>query len=422
MSINLLSAWHQLPGVAHYLSQIKEDLSAGYSVLSILPESVPMENIWQSGLELLWTAHLDVEEIDLLQGDCSELPLRFLLQQYGQQANGNETVQTLATCLLPEIIAVRGIQQLPREQAELWVKFFQAWAIQVHAEASSTSTYRRKPARFWGAWTPHAPQDTLPGNETWLRVRPWWSLLSILDIRILCRLTEGLGLAQTSHLGAWREALIPYLAGPDVELVHRLWHSLNKPKDGIYQILTSAAQDRQWTVKQLEKWGLPSFLRAWQRSSHYFLQIPRQAERTLWLHGVLYQMPDYGIQVSAMALAILEQWNNLDHLLWRGQVALLLPIIDEYRVSICHELTERYGPDWALTWSNPMTIESRKELEISPLAAEWGHLENAILKSPYSQEKHRLRIIRFMRKMRNELAHYKPITYETYEELMSIIT
>jgi len=421
MSISL-PTWRQLPGVAHYLAQIKEDLSTGYSVLSILPEPVPMENIWQSGLEMLWAAHMDVEEIDLLQSDCSELPLRFLLQQYGHQANGAETVQTLATCLLPEIVAVRGIQRLPKEQAESWVEFFRAWALQVHAEVSSTSTYRRRPACFWGMWTPYELQDALPENETWFRVRPWWSLLSILDIRLLCRLAEGLGSAQTSHLGAWREALIPYLAGPDIELVDRLWNNLNKPKDDIYQILTTAAYDRHWTVKQLEKWGLPNFLKGWQRSSHYYLQMPKQTERMLWLHGVLYQMPDYGIQVSAMALAMLEQWNNLDHLLWRGQVTLLLPIVDEYRVSICHELTERYGYDWALSWSRPLTLESRKELEISPLAAEWGHLENAILKSPYRQEKHRLRIVRFMRQVRNELAHYKPITFETYEALMSMMS
>jgi hypothetical protein len=419
MSMNL-STLRYLPGVSHYLSQIKEDLSAGNSVISIIPEQVPLENVWQTGLDMLWQMNLDVEEIDLVHSEYQESPLHFLLRQYSQSVNGDETIQSLASCILPAVIAVRGISSLPREQAHIWVDFFRAWAIQAHATAS-TSSSPQKPPCLWGTWTPCSPQDVLPENETWFRVRPWWSLLSLLDIRLICRLTEGVGQTQTSIKTTWREALLPYLAGPDLDLANHLWPILENPKDEIYQSLIMLATKRGWTANKLEKWGLVTFLKSWQRSSRSFIQMPKQIEKTLWLHGVIYQMPDYGLQVSAVALAVLEKWDNLDHSLWRGQASLLLPIIDEHRVSICHELTERYGSNWVLSWSKPITSEAAEELKKSPLAAEWGHLESAILRSPYRDEQHRLRNIRFLRGIRNKLAHYRPISYKEYELLMSMI-
>lgn len=145
-------------------------------------------------------------------------------------------------------------------------------------------------------------------------------------------------------------------------------------------------------------------------------------EKELWARGLLDQTPEYGIQVSPVALAALGEWHMLEHLLWRGQAALLLPILDELRLSICTELTNKYGPDWAWQWAKPLTDGEQRDARRDPLTSEWGHLKAAIAKSPVAGERGRWPIVALAWELRNHLAHYEAVEFADYARLMGSLT
>lgn len=418
MSLDL-SALSQLPGIKYYLSRLGKELGRGCSVLSIMPKNLYAESIWQLCIDSLWQANLDVEELDLVANTEEAPPIMLLSERYSHQNGHSNDLGTLMSCRLPQIVALRGLETTSPSTRTAWISLFKTWATYTQRNISKPGY---QPTGLWGIYSLDDPNNMLPLTDTWLYLHPWWSVISALDIQMLCRLSDGVGQSNLSPYIAWRESLMTFLAGNDLDVVERLWHIMDSKRETIYNTLLQIAQERNWTIHTLEKWGVTEYLKSWQRASRRFVQFPVRDENLLWLRGVIYQTPEYGTQVSAVALAVLEKWELLDHLCWRGQTTLLLPLIDEYRLSVCQELTDRYGPDWAWQWSKPISDEVRKQLMNNPMAAEWGHLENSIRRSPHHTEKNRLTAICTARHIRNQLAHYKPITFQDYELFMSQLT
>jgi hypothetical protein len=133
----------------------------------------------------------------------------------------------------------------------------------------------------------------------------------------------------------------------------------------------------------------------------------------------LHQTPENGMRVSPAALTVLGEWQQLEHLIWRGQAALLWPLIDELRLSICEELTRAYGSNWPLEWNSPVSEEVSQAVNNDPMATEWGHLLNAVRNGRNHREHHRLGLITLAWRLRNQLAHYKPVSFQEYESLVA---
>lgn len=49
--------------------------------------------------------------------------------------------------------------------------------------------------------------------------------------------------------------------------------------------------------------------------------------------------------------------EDIDHRLWRGQAALLLPFLDSIRLDLCAELTSLHGRDWPIRWKRPIAVD-----------------------------------------------------------------
>ncbi len=413
------SAISQLPGINYYLSRLSQELGRGCSVLSILPQTLYAESIWQMCIDSLWQANIDVEELDLLVNGDRSSPIETLVEHYGNRDRCDNDLGILMSCNLPKVIALRGLENISHSTRNAWYSLFREWAIHTQRNISVPGY---KPTGLWGICSVDDPNNLLPMTDTWLHLHPWWAVISALDVQILCRLSEGVGQPALSPYIAWRESLMAFLAGNDLDIVQGLWHTMDSSREAIYDGLLQIARERNWTIPILERWGVTEYLKNWQRDSRRFVQSPIRDEKLLWLRGILYQTPEYGTQVSSVALVVLKKWDVLDHLCWRGQTKLILPLIDEFRLSICQELTDRYGPDWVWQWAEPVSDEAKKQLMNNPMSAEWGHLEKSIRKSPHHAENNRLASIRLARYIRNQLAHYKPIAFQDYELFMTQLT
>lgn len=188
--------------------------------------------------------HLDFVPVEVVASDTS--PAYFLGQalHLQTQASGGDglTYEIMKAEGIPGVVALRGLEELDPGQITDWIAFLKEWATLSGMLLSEG--YFRPPALL--ALAVALPHE-MPPEDTGLRVYWWWSLLSDLDVRVLCRLLEGVGYPELPHETAWREAVLPALAGDDLALVGRLWSIVHRTKTEIFDSLASFSWERDWT-------------------------------------------------------------------------------------------------------------------------------------------------------------------------------
>jgi hypothetical protein len=117
-------------------------------------------------------------------------------------------------------------------------------------------------------------------------------------------------------------------------------------------------------------------------------------------------------------LCRIDQFQTVKHRMWRGQATLLLPFLDDLRLSACRHLTRTYGQQWPLRWQRPESSEELEAVANDPLACQYGHLVNLLgtCRAFYS-ERGWLPVLAHARWVRNELAHNRPIGFGEYHGL-----
>lgn len=418
MHLDVDGALFQLPSIRRLVHTVYHELDRGRSVAVAAPHAAHVRMLWSlfsDNLDGVPGVQLDFVSVDVVNSDIS--PASFLKRELHleTQADGGNGLTYEIMRGAPGVVALRGMEDLEPAQVVDWVAFLKEWASMFGVILSEGE--RQPPALLALAVTlPHQ----LPPEDTGLRVYSWWSLLSDLDVRVLCRLLEGVGYPELPHETAWREAVLPALAGNDLALVSRLWNVVHRSKSEIFDALASLSGEQGWTRESLTKQGLPDFLRRRAAGTRRFLQEPSSQDGDLWAAGLIYQTPEHGVQVSPVALAALGQWEMVEHLLWRGQAALLLPLLDGLRLALCQELTERHGPEWPGRWTPPLASEAQKAAQENPLATEWGHLKEAIRRCPHSYEHSRYELAAHAWSLRNQLAHYQAIEFEDFQTLLRL--
>jgi hypothetical protein len=117
---------------------------------------------------------------------------------------------------------------------------------------------------------------------------------------------------------------------------------------------------------------------------------------------------------------MLDEQDEIEHRLWRGQVTLLLPMVDSIRFALCERWTARFGDDWPSRWQPPLAEEEAKAVKHTPYASGWGHIKSLLLdRSIYELDRERtsLRQVSHAHYVRNSLAHYRPVTFQDFEIL-----
>ena len=248
-----------------------------------------------------------------------------------------------------------------------------------------------------------------PRPESGLAIHWWWGLPSSLEMRLACRIAnEEEGADETRS--RWREQVLPALVSNDWTLADYLWDDIFKSKGDVVRSLVEYAR-----MEDLASYSVSDMLDIDVPTSAL---IPPRSLWRLWASGHIAFTPEYGAEHHAAALASVARLTDIEYRLWRGQSEFLLPILNEIRINICDHLTATFGKDWP---TNPYAPEESYELEAvsnDPRGAGFGFIEHLLKYIPKFKEKRGLLpILSKSRLIRNEIAHYRAVSFGEFSEL-----
>jgi len=415
MSFHLDSGLFQTPRAQRFMSDVTEDLRQGRSVLLIIPAGHNLSSMWQLLREGLLRLEFHVEDIWLPGLSVEQGVVAALSDTLQIQWVSSESPRILDNLLLsdrlPDIMHLEGFSELSIPERSAWSSFLYHWAEANHRVADRGGISR---SLFIVASAPEI-LPYLPNTDIHLAVYWWCGIPSALELQLLCR-SEGNG-TNLSARSRWREHIIPSLACGDIALASHLWDHIYSDTKELGNQLRLFAGERGWTTNILRKLGVANMDGNMPDSQEPAFYGPPIRLRNLWAQGVIVWTQEYGFEFHSAALLVLEQHEELSHRIWRGQAPLLLPEIDALRLELCSYLTRHYGSDWPLL-EPCRSPEEDKAVRNNPLACQWGHLELLLRKcNLLRSESHRLSLVRQVREIRNELAHYRPINFSTFESV-----
>jgi hypothetical protein len=409
----------QLPSTRDFLERVGETLRQGISVLVL---TTPVQNVAVLEDDLL--AALSTQEVIFdevvpsAQTGCEspfEIICRTAFWGDAQQPAIRAIDDLLGSQVLPEVFFVRGLMAEATVQRAAWIDFARRWAEDAHSITGRTTM--SQPSALLMCLT-LSPGEAFPAETPRLRIFWWWSMTTALDVRLLIRLQHRAISLLATHASMWREYVLPPLVGADLGLLTPLWDLCLLDFDQVFAYLQQLAAQRGWTPDKLRAWRAHEYTR--QHTNMVKPTLPlSKPERTLWSAGVLDYVDEIGPMISSVALAALGDEDGVRHRLWRGQAALALPDLDELRTRIAQELTRLNGTDWITTWLKADANRTR-QLLANQFLVEWGELDAAVRRAPYHRQSW-LPAIQHARTLRNQLAHYQPISFHEYELLLKYL-
>ncbi|MGA9772308.1 MAG: hypothetical protein WBV94_24965 [Blastocatellia bacterium] len=412
MSMHLTIEAFNTASVQHFLHGLENDLARRKSLLVLLPTNLQPAQIWDALQERLLRRGFDnIQTLDLnhmpVQGGLAGVVGKHLQVKW-PAAHTPRTVANLLMCdSLPDIIRLEGLEQLPDATKKTWLDLLQQWA-----QAAQNTRENISPTPLCILAPAVSLLPDIPKTNVRLAVYWWWKVLSSLELKLLCRFENG----ESNAISLWRENILPMLAGDDAALAEYLWDYLKLEPPDLMERLRKFAQDRGWTIELLRAWKVEQFFSTKFYFNHGNASNPPESILSLWGHGVTHCTPEHGLELHTAALALLGRKEDLLHRLWRGQTALLLPMINSLRLKICEHLTKVYDNQWPIRWWQPESPEEIRAVTNDPFACQWGHLRNLLNSCGNLQHERRwARLADLSHRIRNELAHYRPISFLDFE-------
>ena len=364
--------WWSLPGPATFVEDIVRDLRSGRNVVVGLPAHGPLglEAAVRTALEqdefITWRAHQIDQEVE-------DDPLLFLGRRYATDLDVEDlrTVSSLvqSSHFVGHVIFISGLDHRRWPQ---WKSFLAEYAEVV----------RRRPDTDRGlicAFLEGEPLSIFPADDVALSVRLWsgrvaefdlvgWLYLHSHRTRIGRPLNSRLRMRLGVELMGFDATLAPRVADLDLE-------TLSNPKGW----LDDVARERDWSN-----------------------DIPRE-----WHTGTL-DLIDGTENIHPAILAFGERGRDLlADRVWRAQVGVLLPMIEEERTRLSRE----YVKILSVPFETPAgaIITSVEDLEI-------GHICHQ-LRGRISNPEHR-HLVR-LRNARNALAHHEPLSADELHAIMN---
>jgi hypothetical protein len=356
--------WWQLPGPSSFLDLVEQDLREGKSVLLALPEHPP-EGLREAlagrvrPSELWGWRVLDLTE----EAKPGEQPVAVLHRRFPplEEAPAPCTVRSLvgSACLRGLVIWVAGMDAASWSR---WRPFLEQYEHACRAVAEMDRALFCIPVV--GALV-----QTLPTEGVALTTRRWEGVIERLDMALfVTHLTKGrychplhrrVAVSVTVEVALTDPLLARELANADLP-------SVLDP----LPVLTELAGRRGWTAEQVR--------------------------RPQWHVGMVDQFEGSRVVHSA-AVALQGQRDEIDRRIWRGQIGVLFPFIEEQRLRLLNEL-RRY---LSVPLETPLgRITDLRDLEL-------GHLISQLQGARVPGESWRL--LRCLKGMRDSLAHLEPV-------------
>lgn len=413
------------PSVRDLLSTVLEDLLNGRCVVVAVPPAIDTFSIWQQLEHDLTLSHARPRYVSAISED-DVTPITTLsdtLEVVWPSARVPRTAATLYRLLqadpsTPDVIFISSIEQVTPVQVSQWVSLLHDWS-----DASSSMQLSEQEMI---SLCFIMPATTIPNGsirtDAFLTFHDWFGVPSALEMQLIVRASSHRD--QMTPRGMWREHLLPSLTGNDFQLSAHLWEAVLLDRAALEAALNSYAYQQRWDTRELR---LPEPAthdqqRRWIDLRARPVSLP-QEWRTLWQHGAAGWTPEYGLEVSSALLMLIGDNDQITHRLWRAQATLLLPQLDQLRLALCRSLEGWFGPSWATRWCEPLGNEEQSAVHENAMASQWGHITNIIrLARDRRDQCQRLApLAEQARQVRNQIAHYRPITFPVYNSLQQEI-
>ena len=368
--------WWQMPGPSRMTHFIAKDIRAGRNVAVCLPKSAPSGILHEiRGLlvpdDLLFSS--------VRQEDClrNETPEDTLFRKFAPLASEDQTRTAVALC---EQVSFQGrvivLENIPGNQWPAWKSFL----TEYESVSRTLSPLLRTifVAKLVGSSALIPPQP-----EHLLSIRRYDGFVQKIDMflyaatvyanRSLGNVQKQLSMSLCTELSQWDIQLCDVLAKMP-------FMSLLDPG----QMLSAHAKDMEWDG------------------------ISGMEERDeLWAEGIVHEMDGQDIYHSAF-LACKSDERALNQRLWRAELAVLYPIIEEKRQSIINDLNKALQ----IPYIGPRgeKIENVKDLEIGHIHAQLQMKRSGYLED-YRKQVGKLRILR------NALAHLECVPTDILGDL-----
>ena len=417
MSFAPSAALFQLPSVKQFLTRLADDLASRRSVLAPLPEGINPRELLDALREELWGRSFEVGVVSLAGLSEERTLVNSLSEDLGITWNPIDTPRSIrnlmATGKLPDVILLEDLEQLPPQKCRDWIDFLSNWAQVCHGRPENIST---SALCLVGPAPVILSQRLDPEDNVYLAVHWWWGFPSALETRLICRLNSDH--EDRDPVDRWREHVMPAIVGNDVNFVSDMWNELHQMEScDLPSFLCNMAEQRGWKADSLQEWTEGKDKIETSNNTHNKALSPPLKLRALWAKGIVGWTMEYGLEFHTVALAVLKRHEDLQHRLWRGQTGLILPLADRIRQEFCRHLTRTYGRDWPVRWCPPENEYEERDVRQNPLTCQWGHLEKILSCFLVSEEYERIHLARLTRKVRNEIAHYRPVSFRDFKSI-----
>ena len=413
--MNLEQLAYSLPSTQAFISAITEDDGSGVKVV-ILPDNLSREMVGRLVRNRIGSLKLAISS---LFDPGATNPVSASARAMNATWPSPRTLRTVHNLLrcenLPDILYIHRIGS-----RSAWTEFIETWAREYRKLRDSANTAipslcvitKLRDFNF-----------VLPEPEPGLSFHWWWGFPSMLELRLACRIASEQHSGGDPATARWREYVIPGLVGSDVQLAEHMWDVVLGDTDHVIENLAQYwgslehADENDLTDEAFE--GFKADQETY-RAGH---ELPEHLHR-LWATGGLVYTREYGLEIHPGLLAYYDRRASVEHMLWRGQSELLLPVVNEIRLKVCHDFTATYGSDWPVRWSRPYNEYESAEAIGSPLGTELGHINYLLQNIGMHNHNHALYQKRFLgdlvlkaRRLRNEIAHYNPVSCEDFVRL-----
>jgi hypothetical protein len=401
-------------GGSRLAASLANELEAGRSIVALVPSTVVGEELSSAisrslGLRGKDCYRLDAamsRELGLLEAVATRLGLKW--RSPGREAVQFEGLVRSATGI-PHVFIIEGLAEVGEIVLEEWLRTLDEWSRVARFRPNG------EPPRplFFVPVRANCAHGVFSANPR-LLVQEISGLASRVERQQLVDVKQRETQDEDATLATWRQFLLPPLTTGDVELTDVLWDSLGSFEDVCVALREEAAK-RAWRDSEVRAWMAALIPREGNQAP-----MPGRLPEVLgaaWARSAVDWAPDEGIRVSSAALLHAGDSALVRHRYWRGQLGVVLPELDSFRLKINRVLTELFGRK--LLDYVPLDKEDPGAKSLSePMDCEFTHLLSAIKNSPelarYGWVKG---VIEEVRWARNELAHYRPITLEYFRYL-----
>ena len=403
---------HSLPSTQIFIRSITDYGDSGVKIV-VLPDNLSREMVGRLIRNRIEDMGLSISRL-FEPGDTSPVMASAgAMNVSWPSPRTRRTVRNLLRCEnLPDVFYVHRIGR-----CQEWIEFIRGWADEYQAQRAS-GNHSIPALCVMGKLRDF--EFSMPVPAPGLSFHWWWGFPSVLEMRLSCRIASVRSGDDDLATAQWREYVLPGLVGGDVQLAEQMWRRVLGGTDqimsGLVEYWESLEQpDVEWSINDaIER--VTEF-----RGSYKLGEELPESLRALWASGGIIYTPEYGIEVHPAFWAQCGKRATVEHMLWRGQAELILPMVNEIRLKVCQEFTETYGRDWPFRWVPPSNEQEQAEAKRSPLGTELGHVNYLLQNLGVRNRRHDLyekrslgELVLAAKNLRNEIAHYNPVPVQDF--------